>query len=96
MNELRRQLLDKDQRKMIDEKIQQIEKQEQLGATGNFPGGKLTDHDEGEIRIAIGHKNGKVVVAFGKPISWIGFSPEQARELAEHIIKHSHAVEKGE
>jgi len=32
-----------------------------LGATGEFPQGKLTEEDEGEIRIGITVFNGKVV-----------------------------------
>lgn len=54
-----------------------------LGSTGRFPQGRLTPQDEGELMFAVGHKNGKVVVDFGKPVSWIGFEPEQAIQLAE-------------
>lgn len=64
----------------------------QLGATGNFPQGKLTEHDEGEIRLAVGVSGGKVVINFGKPTAWIGMDAKQARQLAESLRQHSYKV----
>jgi hypothetical protein len=61
-----------------------------LGATGEHPEGKLKDDDDGEIRIAIGHTPGKVVMDFGeKPIKWIGFNPVQARQIAMTLMEHA-------
>lgn len=60
-----------------------------LGATGKFPEGKLTESDEGEIAFGITHKNGKVVVSFGKPVAWVGFGPAQATELAGLLRKYA-------
>lgn len=60
-----------------------------LGATGRFPFGKLTANDEGELRIAIGQQNGKVVVDFGKPTAWIGFTADQADDIADLLHKHA-------
>lgn len=54
-----------------------------LGATGRFPQGKLTPQDEGEIQFAIGEKDGKVILDFGKATAWIGFEPEQALLIAQ-------------
>lgn len=66
------------------------ELRKQLGATGQFPEGKLTPQDEGEIKIAIYHQPGKVVIDFGdKPIKWIGFSPVQARQIAMMLMEHA-------
>lgn len=58
-----------------------------LGATNEFPGGKLNDVDEGELQFLIGAKDGIVFLDFGKNVSWIGMSPEDAVELAEGLIK---------
>lgn len=58
-----------------------------LGATGNFPEGKITDDDEGEIRIGITKKDDTVIIDFGKPIAWIGFTKEQAKDIGEALIK---------
>ena len=63
-----------------------------LGATGRFPEGKLTEHDEGEIQFAIAHKDGKVLIQFGKPVAWLGMTPGQAKDLAESLTKHAQAA----
>ena len=64
-----------------------------LGPTGNFPRGRLTPCDEGEIRIAVGSKDGTVVIDFGKPTAWVGFPPADARALAASLVKHADAIE---
>lgn len=72
---------------------EQLKKELGLGPTNHFPDGPLNPTDEGEIKIAVGVEDGKVVIHFGKPVAWIGFNPQQARELAETIRKHSHKAE---
>jgi ABC-type amino acid transport substrate-binding protein len=57
-----------------------------LGATGRFPKGTLTDDDEGELRFGLAATGGKVVLAFGKPVDWIGFDAEQARSIAQQLL----------
>lgn len=59
------------------------------GPTGRFPQGKMHPSDEGELRIAITHKGGKVVIDFGKPTAWIGLDPERADALAELLKQHA-------
>ena len=65
------------------------------GATGEFPGGKLTAHDEGEIAFVVGSHDGKVVIEFGGPVAWIGMSPEQAVELAKTLRSHARTIVDG-
>lgn len=65
----------------------------ELGATGKFPMGKLVEHDEGEIKIGIKGYNDKVIIDFGKPTHWIGFSPEQAKQVAESLVRHAENIE---
>lgn len=62
-----------------------------FGATGRFPEGKLTEHDEGEIAFGVTHDpaTGKVVMAFGKPVAWIGMSAAQARALGRSLFAHA-------
>lgn len=67
---------------------------QQLGATGKFPEGKLTDNDEGELAFAVTAYHGKVVVNFGKPIASLGMSPEQARGFALLLRKNANAIER--
>lgn len=62
-----------------------MSKQMGLGATKKFPEGKLTAQDEGELMMAIIAVNGKVVINFGTPTAWIGFTKEQAYELANTL-----------
>ena len=56
-----------------------------LGATGRHPNGRLNADDEGEIKIAIAADpaKGVVVIDLGKPTAWVGFTPEQAVEIAD-------------
>jgi hypothetical protein len=60
-----------------------------LGKTKQFPEGMLNKHDEGEIRLAIGQKDGKVVIDFGTPVAWIGFTAEQADDIANTLREHA-------
>ena len=66
---------------------------EKLGATGRFPQGKANKRDEGEIQFAVGIKDGVVVMDFGKPVAWIGFDPEAARNVATLLKKHADSLE---
>lgn len=62
------------------------EVRDHLGATGEHPQGLLTEDDEGGIRIGFTAAGGKVVMAFGKEVEWIGFDAEQARAIAQTIL----------
>ena len=67
----------------------------ELGATGTHPEGKLTKNDEGGIQFAIGVKDGKVVLDFGKPVAWVGMNPGDALELAKSLIDKARQAAKG-
>jgi hypothetical protein len=64
-----------------------------LGATGEYPNGRLNDRDEGEIKIAIAADtaNQVVLIDFGKPIVSLGLTGEQAADIAE--LLHAKALE---
>lgn len=62
------------------------------GALGDFPEGTLSKADEGSIQFAIGEKNGKVVLDFGTPVTWIGMNPQQAADLASSLFKRAREV----
>lgn len=66
-------------------------KKPKLGSSGKFPRGKLNRYDEGELTIAISGdpKTNTVIIDFGKRVKWIGFGPDQARELADLIRKNA-------
>lgn len=66
-----------------------------LGQTGDFPEGKLSEHDEGGIVFAIGVKDGKIVLHFGMSVAWVGMTPEEARSLATLLEYRADQCEKG-
>src|SRR5262249_29226843 len=51
--------------------------------------------DGGEIRLAGCVAQARVVLSFGRPRAWIGFTSQQARDLAELLIKHSDCAKCG-
>jgi hypothetical protein len=65
-----------------------------IGKTGEYPDGKLTDDDEGGIRILCTHYKGKVVLDFGTQVIWLGFRPDDARKIAAELLKQAEAAEK--
>jgi len=64
-----------------------------LGATGEFPDGKIHEDDEGAIRISVGDAKGNVIIDFGSPVVWLGIPPDDARALAENISERADKVE---
>ena len=58
-----------------------------LGETGRFTHGALTPDDAGELRYAVTASGGKVIVAFGTPVEWIGMPPRMAHQLADALNK---------
>ena len=65
---------------------------DKLGATGDFPEGKLNGADEGGLRFAIGEEGGNVIIKFGSPVAWLGMPPEQAVAMAELLIRKARIV----
>ena len=65
-----------------------------LGKTGLFPEGKLRGDDEGQVRLAIADSGGKVILDFGTSVAWIGFNPQDARNLAAALLRHAESAEK--
>lgn len=56
---------------------------------GEYPDGKLNANDEGALALVIGENQGKVIIRFPKPVSWIGFTPDQAIDIAQTLISHA-------
>ena len=63
------------------QKLGQLEKE--LGPTGDHPAGRLVPHDEGGLIFGVTVFQGRVILDFGKPIRSIGFTRNDALELAE-------------
>jgi len=58
-----------------------------LGPTGKFPEGKLNQHDEGELQIAVSKIGDNIHLSFGTSVAWFALSKEQAIVFANTIIK---------
>lgn len=67
-----------------------------FGATGKFPRGKLHESDEGELQLGVTVKQGTVIVAFGKPVAWLGLTPAIARDLAATLIERADEAAKAQ
>lgn len=66
--------------------------QDELGATGRAPGGLLTDADGGEIKYRVAWIDGKVVLDFGDPVTWVGLSGDQAKELGRELLRLANPI----
>jgi len=64
-----------------------------LGATGEFPRGKIDEKDEGEIKIGVTHTDNEVIINFGTQVVWFGMTAQQATELADTIRRHADQCE---
>ena len=67
-------------------------KKQQLGKTGKYPSGKLTNEDEGELKLGIVNYKNKVVIEFGKPTHWIGLDKNEAINFANAIINNAKEI----
>jgi hypothetical protein len=62
---------------------------DKLGATGEFPRGKLNADDEGALNCSITHGAGVVRIDFGKEIAWLAMDPGLAINFASAIMVHA-------
>lgn len=72
-----------------DEVLPDDVREEDLGATGRHPGGKMAEHDEGEIQVAVFDHEDKVLMNFGKKIQSVGMTPEQAKSLGGTLLNRA-------
>jgi hypothetical protein len=79
----------------MDRFMDRMAKTDGLGATNQFPDGKLTPQDEGEIQLSMATVDDKIVLNFAKPIAWIGFTPDQAHNLGRLLIKRAKKLRPG-
>ena len=73
----------------INEKLEEELKVLQKRLHGEFPNGRLNKEDDGALAVMVGHEMGKVVIQFPHPTAWIGFTPEQAMDIAQLLISHA-------
>lgn len=63
-----------------------------LGATGQFPRGKLNNNDEGELAIGIAIKDRTIIIDFGKQVAWLGLDANTAEMLANNLIEKANQI----
>lgn len=68
---------------------------DELGATGKFPQGKLNETDEGELQFGVAHDDQFVHVNFGKPIAWFALGPDDAVALGALLTHHAKMITEG-
>lgn len=73
----------------IDKNAEEAMKKLQRQLQGKFPDGRLNPSDEGAVAVMVGHEKGKVVLSFPHPTAWIGFTPNQAMDIAQALITHA-------
>lgn len=54
-----------------------------------FPDDKIAVNDQGKARFGVSVLNGRVVLAFDKPVSAIGFSVKAARSLGQQLAQRA-------
>ena len=88
----------KDMLQKIQEQAKDIEKQgqepEQAGPTGQYPEGKLSPDDIGEIKIRVGMKHDKVFIDFGTAVAWVAMTGNQAIDMGNMLCKAGRHVNK--
>lgn len=62
---------------------------------GEYPNGKLGPDDQGAVAVGFSSEPGIVKMHFPKPCLWIGFTPDEAIAMAESLIQHARAANKG-
>lgn len=65
-----------------------------LGATGKFPEGKVSEHDEGALRFGIAEAEDYIVVNFGTPVAWFTLDPDLADQVAAKFKQLAHRIRK--
>lgn len=54
-----------------------------------YPDGPLGQDDEGALNFGVYTQDGRVIMDFGKDLSWLGFDADSALALGEVLIKRA-------
>ena len=58
-----------------------------------YPRGKIADDDEGEADMAITVRDRIVIIAFAKPMNWIGMDKQTALTIGKKLIESANEIE---
>jgi hypothetical protein len=57
-----------------------------------YPEGRLNEHDEGAVSMAIHTEAGNVRIDFPKPVAWLAMPPNQALAFAAALARHARHI----
>lgn len=72
-----------------DEQMREAAKKLGLGATGNYPAGKLNDNDQGGLTGAITVEGDRIILNFGKSVTWVAMTKQEAIVLGNLLIERA-------
>lgn len=76
--------------------INQFHNMKEGRAARQWPDGRLSGDDDGEIVFKVGSDPEKVLVRieFPKPTEWLAMPPQDAIKMAQLLIQHARAISK--
>ena len=76
--------------------LKRFEEQVEGRAKRAYSEGRISSTDEGELACAIksDRKHGRVIVDFGKPVTWLGMTPQDAVSWAQALINCAKEISK--
>lgn len=63
-----------------------------FGSTGDFPRGKFSQDDEGQLTLGVGVKDRTLIIDFGKPVAWVGLDYFSAVQFAQTILRRAEEI----
>lgn len=70
-----------------DKAEEELQKIKSIGATGQFPHGRVGPDDLGELKSTCYVRNGKLILDFGKELAWIAMTKGEAMTMAVGLFK---------
>lgn len=74
--------------------LDELQRKQAEGSQPQYPDGKLIPDDEGAVSMAVGIKDGRVIVAFPHPVTWFALTAEGSKHLGQELINRAVMVER--
>jgi hypothetical protein len=81
-----------DQTERINKELDKYSGSQMFGKTQDHPDGKLNENDEGGINFGITNYEDRVILNFNTPVHWIGFTKQQALEVANSLLRKADKI----
>jgi len=81
---------DAETKKLMERFTAQIEHR----AKREYSQGRLNANDDGDLAVVIStdYQNKRIVLDFGKPVTWLGMNADDAMSLAQQIFDRAHQI----